>query len=353
MIPEAEQDSEESAVPLVADPPTRDVGLYVFFALLAVGGITFLSMLSDAREDAENQAVIYDGSVISSPPPLAIPPDYLASAEPPLGSPSSPIRVRTLVPVRSQNPLTRTPQSSPPPQVLARTTAPASAAPASPIYGASLLPNRGVEITPAEGSSAERVLGAQDTERVLATQFRNPSVTVPQGTIIPAVLETALDSTRAGGVRALVQIDIHGFDGSRILIPRGSRLYGDYDTRVEQGERRALVTWTRLMRPDGVIIALESPASDPLGRAGIRGKVDSKFLSRFGNAILSSALDIGVGVAAAQATGGVVVAVPGAGVRSSNRQGEQRELRPSITVAHGTSVSVFVAKDLDFSSVGG
>lgn len=55
-----------------------------------------------------------------------------------------------------------------------------------------------------------------------AGSIANRATTVPQGTLIPAVLETAMNSTGAGFARALVQRDVHGFDGTRVLIPRGS-----------------------------------------------------------------------------------------------------------------------------------
>ena len=97
-------------------------------------------------------------------------------------------------------------------------------------------------------------------DRVRAQRFSNPSFTVPIGTVMPAILETALDSTRSGSARAIIQQNIHGFDGRRILIPRGSRLYGEYQGDLQPGQNRALVTWTRLMRPDGVTIALNSDA---------------------------------------------------------------------------------------------
>ena len=51
------------------------------------------------------------------------------------------------------------------------------------------------------------------------------------------------------------------------------------------------VQWQTLTRPDGVQIALDSPAADPLGRAGIGGKVNTHFWSRFGNALLQSTLE--------------------------------------------------------------
>ena len=100
---------------------------------------------------------------------------------------------------------------------------------------------------------------------------------------------------------------------------------------------------------DGVTVNLDSPSSDPLGRAGIRGKVDSKFLQRFGNAILQSVVDLGINIAVAEATDGVILALPGStqNVQVANQQAFQ----PSLKVKHGASVSVFVAQDLDFSTV--
>lgn len=134
-----------------------------------------------------------------------------------------------------------------------------------------------------------------------------------------------------------------------MLIQRGSRLYGEYDAQLEPGEKRALIRWTRLIRPDGVTIALNSPASDPLGRAGVRGKVDSKFFQRFGGALLQSVLDVGVGLATRKATDGVIVALPGSTQNVAAQTSQQ--VRPTLKVRHGTSVSVFVARDLDFSTV--
>lgn len=183
----------------------------------------------------------------------------------------------------------------------------------------------------------------------MATRLANPSLTIPRGTVIPAVLETAIDSTRAGGVRALVQRDISGFDGTRVLVPRGSRVYGEYQSGLQRGQSRAMVQWTRLVRPDGVTVALDSPSSDPLGRAGIEGDVDSKFLQRFGNAIVHSLLNIGVGAAVNGASDGVIVALPGS--TQNVQPSDQGDIQPTLTVRHGTSVSVFVARDLDFSAV--
>jgi type IV secretion system protein VirB10 len=207
-------------------------------------------------------------------------------------------------------------------------------------------------VQPDTGKAAELVASNEQLAgpRVGATRLANPAKTVPQGTVILAVLETALASDRPGFVRAIVSRDVRSFDGSRVLIPRGSRLFGEYKADLAQGQSRALVLWQRLTRPDGVQIALDSPAADPLGRAGIGGKVNTHFFQRFAGAIMQSALDIGVGIATRSATNGtVVVGLPGSTQTLINPQAEA--IKPTLSVRNGTSVSVFVARDLDFSSV--
>ncbi len=211
---------------------------------------------------------------------------------------------------------------------------------------ASILPDS-EDPAPATVAAGARLSGG----RVSATRFANPALTVPQGTVIQAVLETALDSNRPGFVRAIVSRDVRSFDGNRVLIPRGSRLFGEYKADLADGQNRAFVTWQKLTRPDGVQIVLESPAADPLGRAGIKGKVNSHFFSRFANALLQSALDIGVGVATRSASGGdtVVLGLPGSQQTVINPQSQA--IKPTLSVRQGSSVSVFVARDLDFSTV--
>ncbi|TCD04361.1 TrbI/VirB10 family protein [Erythrobacteraceae bacterium CFH 75059] len=340
-------------MPLVATPPSRDVGLYVFLAVLLTGGTGLFALLASNREDAGAPAkrTVTTGERIVSPPPLSVPEEYARYARSDLPPVREPYPSR-LYPAPANAPAAFVPPERP--STAARAPAPAVFPPSGqpaytppPTYYPEPIRNDVAERSPAAPTPPE------DPDRVLARPFANPSLTIPKGTVIPAVLETALDSTRPGAVRALVQHDVRGFDGARVLVPRGSRLYGVYDAALERGQKRALVTWERLMRPDGVMIALASPASDPLGRAGVTGKIDSKFLARFGNAILQSALDLGVGVATAAVTNGIIVALPGAGRAQAPQVTDNRQIQPTLRVRHGTSVSVFVAKDLDFSSVEG
>src|SRR4029077_7467756 len=61
-----------------------------------------------------------------------------------------------------------------------------------------------------------------------ATTMGNLSMTVVEGAIIPAVLETGLNSDLPGYARAVVTRDVRSFDGKQVLIPRGARLIGQY-----------------------------------------------------------------------------------------------------------------------------
>ncbi|QMW22459.1 TrbI/VirB10 family protein [Sandaracinobacteroides saxicola] len=168
--------------------------------------------------------------------------------------------------------------------------------------------------------------------------------------MIKAVLETALDSTQPGQARALVSMDVKNLLGNRVLIPRGSRLFGVYRGELAPGQKRANVQWVRLVRPDGATIDLDSPASDPLGRAGIGGRVDTHFLERFGGALLQSTLDFGSFAAArALSDGAVVVALPATQSVTSSLVGPPP--KPTLHVRQGTSIAVFVVRDLDFTAV--
>lgn len=202
-------------------------------------------------------------------------------------------------------------------------------------------------------SAAQASPARSSADRITAGRLENPATTVVQGTLINAVLETALDSTRPGQTRAIVTRDVFGFDGKRLLIPRGTRLYGIYEADLSLGQDRAQIHWTRLLRPDGVSVALDSPAADPLGRAGVEGRVNTHFFQRLGNALVGTTASVGSALVTRNiATSPVVVAVPaGQQAVQSVAPSAANEIRPTLTVRQGTRVAVFVQHDLDFSSV--
>ncbi|MFU7528420.1 TrbI/VirB10 family protein [Qipengyuania sp. ASV99] len=176
----------------------------------------------------------------------------------------------------------------------------------------------------------------------------NPATTVTEGTMIPAVLETAINTDVPGYVRAVVSQDVRSFDGSRVLVPRSSRLIGQYQSGVQQGQKRAYVIWTRLIRPDGASVNIASPAVGFDGTTGLEGDVNNHFFRRFGSSMLLSV----IGGLGAIASGGTSVILGGAGQSAASIAAQQDgQIGPTIRVRMGEPIRVFTARDLDFSTV--
>jgi type IV secretion system protein VirB10 len=352
--PFARLSGEAGAMPVVArrraGPSTLAIGL----AALVAGLLLFAVLDARRREPSAPAVRARAADRIDSPappPPLYVPPAMRApivvpvapapAAAPRLQPPPPPLPPQIVYvpqPVPVQAPPPEAPM--PPPRVA---TDPALVIDSgAPPPAASAGAGAGAD-SPATAAAVASIAGG----RVRAGAFANRATTVAQGTLIPAVLETALDSTRPGLARAIVSRDVRGFDGSRVLIPRGSRLIGEYRSEAAPGQRRALVNWVRLIRPDGATVAIGSPAADPLGRGGIKAKVNSHFFERFAGAILQSALDIGVNLASRSGNGTTII-VPGT-AQAATQIIQPSQVTPTLKVRPGTSISIFAARDLDFS----
>jgi type IV secretion system protein VirB10 len=355
--PHPEAGAERGVTPSVARArPGLSGAAIAIGAVLA--GILLFSILDARRRALSAPAVrVARADLVGASqalPPLYIPPVPLASPVPSLALPADAVSATRIGP----QPVPAPPPISYAPSVPPSYASPPVTAPPPRTSGGAILvmdsgqarPSAEGAVPPAEGrQSAGR--GLATTERSRAGSIANRATTVPQGTLIPAVLETALDSTGSGFARALVQRDVHGFDGTRVLIPRGSRLIGEYASETSPGQKRAFVTWTRLIRPDGVTIAIGSPATDPVGVGGVRARVNSHFFERFAGSILQTAMLIGGNLAMRSVDGDSVVialpgSLPGAGGTTTGTQ-----IPPTLSVRQGTSISVFVARDLDFTGV--
>lgn len=190
-------------------------------------------------------------------------------------------------------------------------------------------------------------MGGTGGEAAVAEATFAPSTTITQGTLIPAVLETAINTDVPGYVRAVVSSDVRSFDGRKVLVPRSSRLIGQYRDKVSAGQKRAYVIWTRLIRPDGVSVSLNSPAVTFSGQTGLEGKVNNHFFARFGSALLLSV----VGAASAVGTGGSTLVLGGGQSAAAAAVNQSGQVPPTIRVRQGEPIRVFTAKDLDFSNV--
>lgn len=162
----------------------------------------------------------------------------------------------------------------------------------------------------------------------------------------------------------VVPIDIRGATGNVVLLDRGTKIVGQIESGLLQGQNRVFVDWTRAETPDHVIITLESPGSDELGRAGLPGAVNNHFWNRFGGALMltfvQGALNAAVIEAAGQSSNsttqqaglGFIYAAQSNGQSVANTALENTiNIPPTLTKNQGDVVSLIVAHDLDFSNV--
>jgi type IV secretion system protein VirB10 len=177
---------------------------------------------------------------------------------------------------------------------------------------------------------------------------------IPKGNFLDCTLETAINSELPGMTTCVTAFDIFGADGKVVLIERGSKLVGETRGQASQGMSRLFILWSEVRTPSGVVVQLDSPGTDELGRAGVTGAINNHFWARFGAAILVTVID-GVlqGVIQNQESKGSTIVL--------NPQGGQQvvddilrnsiNIPPTINVNQGTRIQVIVAKDVDFRSV--
>lgn len=311
---------------------------------LLLGGVTFWSMSGSRAPLPENQSPV-EATVAEPPadPVAASVPVVVAKPTGPSLPAAAPVgRGAGVGPAggldRANAPVMVLDASVPfVPPAIGRPTSPAPAAPKMAATG----------LSDNEGFAAR--VGGDVPDAVSAVPMINPASTITQGTLIAAVLETAIDSDLPGYARAIVAQDVRSFDGSRILVPRSSRVIGQYKSGLAAGQTRAYVVWTRIIRPDGASVALSSPATDYAGRSGLSGETDGHFLKRFGSAMLLSV----VGSLSALGGGGTAVVLSNGGTSAATVAAQRdAQIPPTIRIRQGQPIRIFTARDLDFSSLG-
>jgi len=184
-----------------------------------------------------------------------------------------------------------------------------------------------------------------------AELVHNRSYLLTAGTVLPCILQTAINSTQVGYVSCIVPHDVWSEDGRIVLLEKGTKVLGQYTGGIQQGQSRMFILWTRALTPRGVAIDLGSPASDQLGRAGVDGGIETFFWQRFGAALMLSVIE-DIGQAASQhfaGAGSNTTQVPSS-VANTALQGTIN-IRPVLKKNQGDEVGIFVAKDFDFRNV--
>lgn len=194
---------------------------------------------------------------------------------------------------------------------------------------------------------------ARSYDTVRATQIADPGRTIVQGTTLNATLETAIGTEMPGLIRAVVSDDVLSYDGLNVLLPRGTRLIGNYNSDVSVVQDRVQLAWSRAVTPKGISVELGGYGADTLGRSGQEGEVDGRFRQRFGSAALISLLGSAPEVVVGERTGALgqdVAEDLGGDLQSSAQSvmGDYLAAPPVISVEQGTPLTVIVNRDLIF-----
>lgn len=186
----------------------------------------------------------------------------------------------------------------------------------------------------------------------------NSPYTVFEGAVIPAVLMTKVTSQLPGQITGVVSQDVYdGVSGRHLIIPKGSTVYGTYNNSVTQGQSRLMVSFTRLILPNGRTVSLLGmPSADKVGQHGIEGDVDNRYLKRFGFSFLTAVLGTIVDKNNTSPTTVINTGGAGSGVTSAAgtvlvqmSQAEQQrtaQIQPIITLKQGEKFNINVNRDI-------
>ncbi len=124
----------------------------------------------------------------------------------------------------------------------------------------------------------------------------NSEFTLWKGTVIPAVLDTGINTDLPGMLKATVTTNIYSSNnGKYVLIPQGSVLTGEYNSSVSYGQARIQIVWNTLIRPDGLEVNLGSmngiDAYGFSGQKGFRTEHPFEYLKAMGLIAMFSILD--------------------------------------------------------------
>ncbi len=174
-----------------------------------------------------------------------------------------------------------------------------------------------------------------------------------EGTVIDALLVNRLNGSFAGPVTCMVTSNVYSQDRQHLLIPAGSKVFGEAKRVNTFGQSRLAVTFDRLLMPDGYSVNLDQfTGLGQQGATALKGKVNNHYAKIFG---ASLALGI-LGGAAELGTGGVLTAGGsdlirqgfGISMATSGERVMDRFLNqmPTVTIPEGTRVKIYLSNDL-------
>ena len=196
---------------------------------------------------------------------------------------------------------------------------------------------------------AEPIEGVEEFEATLPINLNR---VLTANKIIPAVIITPINSEISSNVTAVVEENVLGYHGNKILIPRGSQLVGSFSKLEKAGARRMGVVWHRILTPKGINILFNGNAHDKAGFSGVVTKRDTRAKDRYGAAFLVSIINTiaQLSIEAQNATQSAAAAsfAREAGTLTATIIKNNLDLTPIITITQGERFNIVLTGDIRF-----
>lgn len=204
----------------------------------------------------------------------------------------------------------------------------------------------------------EAFYGQEKTSAYLPYRKESPQspYEVKQGTVIPGIMVTGINSDLPGQIIAQVSQNVYdSVTGKNLLIPQGTKIVGSYDSFVAIGQERAMVAWRRLIFPDGMSLELlNMPGADQGGYSGFSDQVNNHYFKIFGSAIMLSLVGSGYQISQPRSNGefpsNQEIIAAEVGRQFAQVSGElirrNMQIQPTIEIRPGYRFVIMVNKDM-------
>jgi type IV secretion system protein VirB10 len=205
------------------------------------------------------------------------------------------------------------------------------------------------------GSSIDQSLQPSKLQPMQASFRPNRHYLLSRNTMIRCGQSTAIRTDRPGLIGCPIAQDVWSDDGTTLLVRKGAMAKGEQRDAVIQGQGVIGAIWDEIDDGD-VHIPLNSPATDPLGAAGIPAYVDEHFWLRFKGALMVSLIgDFGQALANKASGSGSQITFSNSSNATQDVAAET--LRNTINIPptaysnQGSVINIFVARDIDLTGV--
>ncbi|MEM5386708.1 TrbI/VirB10 family protein [Paraburkholderia phymatum] len=206
-----------------------------------------------------------------------------------------------------------------------------------------------------KGTSFDQSLQPSKLQPMQASFRPDRHYLISRNTMIRCGQATAIRTDRPGLIGCPIAQDVWSDDGTTLLVRKGALAKGEQRDAVIQGQGVIGAIWDEIDDGD-VRIPLNSPATDPLGAAGIPAYVDEHFWQRFKGALMVSLIgDFGQALANKAIGAGQTINFSNSSNATQDVAAET--LRSTINIPptaysnQGSVINIFVARDVDLRSV--